>query len=264
MKYPMSFHGDASDYVLGRRSGGSVTSDADIRPTFREVDTAKDPVDTIEAALEDLLDAWRDDKDSKKASERDEFEGALAVTLYKTLKELPAEVLTDRDFWRYLAIRLYEFVQWRDGEACSLESYGAAGSALNWNCVPLRMFNRAHVAEVGRLAAGSDEDFYGVDLHGATDLWRSHILRVLTSYSPLVVHEMLKDYDNWTDRAKALGMQRKDAVREYAKDLKRARSNILFEVLDGEAVGDLLATQTTRTMERLRSTSSEATTRVST
>jgi hypothetical protein len=250
----MSFHGDASEYVVGRRNG-VLSSEADLRSTFRDVDTAEDPVDVIDAALEDLLDEWRSQKDSKKASERDEFEGTLAVTLYETLKDLPAEVLTDRDFWRYMSVRMYEFIQWRDGETCSLESFGATGSALNWNCVPLRMFNRAHVAEVGRLAAGSDQEFYGVDLPGATDLWRSHILRVLTSYSPFVVHEMLKDYGNWTDRAKTLGMQRKDAVREYAKDLRRARSNLLFEVLDDESVADLLQTQTARTMDRLRSTS---------
>lgn len=253
MKYPMSFHGDAYEYISGRRSN-TITNDAAIRPTTREVDTVKDPVDAIEAALEDLYDDWNAAKDSKKSSERDDFEGELSVAFYKNLQALPAEVLTDRDFWRYLAIRMYEFVQWRDGQECSMESFGAASNALNWNCVPLRMFNRAHIAEAGRLAAESDEPFFGVDLHGATDLWRSHILRVLTSFSPLVAHQLLKDYPDWTDRAKKLGMQRKDAVREFAKDLRRARANILFEVLPDEDVSKLLADQIARTTARLAST----------
>ena len=255
MKYRISLHGDAADYVAGRRVG-TLTSDADIRQTFRDLDSGDDPMDTIDAALDDLLEAWEDVKNGTKSSERDDLEGTLSIDFYKTLRSLPAEVLTDRDFWRFLAVRMYDFIQWRDGAECSLESYGAAGSALNWNCVPLRMFNRAHVAEAGRLAAASDEEFYGVSMHQATDLWRSHILRVLTSYSPLVAHALLKDYENWADRAKSLGKQRKDAVREYAKDLRRARSNILFEVLDGDAAADLLTSQTTRTMDRLRSTTS--------
>lgn len=250
MKYPMTFLSDAAEYVTGRRSG-VLTSDADLHPKHREVPWEDDPQDVVDAAVDKLLEHWSDKKNGISAKRKDDFEGTLSIDLYKALSKLPATVLTDRDFWRYLAARMYDFIQWRDGESCSLESYGASAAALNWNCVPLRMFNRAHVAEVGRLAAGSTEEFYGVDLHEATDLWRSHILRVLTSYAPLVAYSMLKDYDNWTARSKGLGRGRTEVVRQYAKDLRRTRSNILFEVLDQDAVDSLLASQTIRTIESL-------------
>ena len=139
------------------------------------------------------------------------------------------DVLTDSDFWRFLSCHpFFEFIEWRDGESCALASFGANAKRVNFDCVPYRMFNRALVA----FSISEDEDDLDyVDVPG-TDLWRSHILRVLNSYSSAMSQAIL-------DKALAKELPTQ-ILRETIKNLNRYRNNILFENLEYEEALALL------------------------
>lgn len=241
MKYLVVTVAEAERYVLGRR-------DKTVPPGgLRTVERDGSPIDVslpVQDAIDDLLDAWNAGKDSKGRSQKDAFEGELSIAWHKSLKDLPTEVLTDRDFWRYLSTSLYDFVQWRDGDNCALASYGAHANTPGWDCVPMRMFNRAHIAEAGGTVLKAPDPYEAARVDGA-DLWRSHILRVLNGYAPVLVNELLKD--KAAGKVQTPNVSHTDFVRQYAKDLRRIRANVLFEVLDQDASRGLLDIQRART-----------------
>src|SRR5690606_18147721 len=98
---------------------GNTVPPGGLRPVERD----GSPVDVslaVQDAIDDLVEDWDAGKESVPASKKDAFEGQLSIGWHQSLKDLPTEVLTDRDFWRYLSVCLYELVQWRDGANCSL------------------------------------------------------------------------------------------------------------------------------------------------
>lgn len=221
MRYPKVSLTDAQDYIHGRREG--LLSSTDL-PQTTFVGEGDDCRDNLEAMWAEIDQAWEKRKNSAKSGNaKDAVEGELSVLLYKHLIQLPVGVLTDRDFWRHLSTsHFFEFIGWRDGEGCSLSSFGSAAKNPGWDCVPLRMFNRALIASAIGDSQG-EGDFWASRVAGA-DLWRSHILRVLNGHSPTFVAEMLRDVKD--DRLKT------QLLRAFAKGAKRRRANVLFEVLD--------------------------------
>jgi hypothetical protein len=88
------------------------------------------------------------------------------------------------------------------------------------------MFNRALVA----FSISEDEEDFEYALVPGTDLWRSHILRVLNSYSSAMSQAIL-------DKALAKELPTQ-ILRETIKNLNRYRNNIMFETLEyDEALG---------------------------
>jgi len=156
----------------------------------------------------------------------DEVEGRFSVVLFKAFHNLPVEVLTDRDFWRYLSCSyFFEFIIWRDGSKGNLPAYasfGASSKSITFDCVPYRMFNRGLLNYL--MTYDHDDDSYS--RVAGTDVWRSHILRVKTSFAPELVRSYIEKLE-----AKKLPTK---LVRSLAKRIRRDRSNILFEVLDGD------------------------------
>lgn len=221
------------DYVLGRREGRIDPSEP---PAVSYRGEGDDCVDRLDATFATLLADWaKGRKGAKSGYAKDAVEGQLAVVLYKGLVDLPADVLTDRDFWRYLATAyLFDFTGWRDGEDCQLRSFGCERQNPGWDCVPLRMFNRALISCAG---AQTDDEFWGARVAG-TDLWRSHILRVLNGNAPVFVNEVLREVDN-----KRLPS---DVLREFALGARRIRANVLFELLDADQASDLVESERTR------------------
>ena len=240
MRYPTVDRSSATEYINGRRSGSIGPRSA---PAVIWIGAGVDFENVAESAVDDLLEAWQsaDKTNMNRGQDKDQLEGDLAVDLYKSLKPLPVDVLTDRGFWRYLSVTLFDFVQWRDGETCQLVSFGAGeGSSGKWDCVPFRMFDRAMIAE-----AGSDDaadPFWGSRIAG-TDLWRSHILRVLIGNAPVLVNEILRD--------SSAGRLPTDKLRPFIKGLQRTRSNVLFELLDKEQARDAVDRERGRTISAL-------------
>lgn len=230
---------DVIDYIAGRHDGTLVAHD--LKVTHRGSPN-QDWVDEVDIALDDLLAAWKANDLSKLTSDqaRDELEGVLSADLHQKLRRLPASVLTDRDFWRFCSAYLFDFVLWRQ-PAQTLTSlcpyFGVASEALGTECVPHRMFDRALIARAGD-SAGADP--YAMAKFGAADVWKSHILRTRNSYAPVFVHELLLDVSQ--------GKLPTDPIRVLAKNLKRVRSNVLFEVLDELQARDLLDRERARVL----------------
>lgn len=166
-----------------------------------------------------------------KKTNPDEVEGRYAVKFFKAFHGLPVEVLTDRDFWRYLSSSyFFEFIIWRDGDSGKLPAYasfGASSRAVNFDCVPYRMFNRGLLNYL--MTEDHDDDSYS--RVPGTDVWRSHILRVKTSFAPDLVQSYIEKLES---KKLPTGL-----VRPLAKRLRRDRSNILFEILDEDSATKL-------------------------
>lgn len=230
VRYPVVRLVEAQRYVLRRQNGELGVED---RPDFEEEGASGD--ETLLPAVTDIADRITDLYQSSKARftsgiARDRFEGSLAVQLHERLREFPARVLTDDDFWRYLAVRgLYEFVSWRDGQSSgspALASFGANSPRVNYDCVPFRMFVRADIASLIVKSRAQELDVMDISSVAGTDLWRSHILRSQSSFSPDYVRLLLKHHER--------GVLPAAVVRDLAKRVKRVRSNVLIEALDAE------------------------------
>lgn len=193
------------------------------------VECGEDYQTVIDAAANSMIDIWKirmQERQNAKSSKgpaiasKDKIEGEISTVLFSHLRELPTQVLSDPGLWRYLgAWHLFDFVEWRDGDKCKLESFGAGSVRPTWDCAPLRMFVRAKICAEG--AVDNWEDLCAVP---GTDLWRSHILRVKTGNFPLLSCCLVQ---SWRE-----GEVNTASVREVAKGLKRMRSNIVFEFLN--------------------------------
>ena len=161
----------------------------------------------------------------------DQIEGDLSCEVFSTLYKLPTEVLTDKDFWRFLSATYFlSFIVWRDGNDGifpSRASFGASSRAITMDCVPFRMFNRGLI---NYELTGDLEDNSYAAIPG-TDIWRSHILRVKTSFSSSVTRGMLEKLEK--------GKLPTGVIRPLAKRLRRIRSNIIFEILESPEGQDL-------------------------
>ena len=102
------------------------------------------------------------------------------------------------------------------------------------------MFNRALVA----FSISEDEEDFDYALVPGTDLWRSHILRVLNSYSSAMSQAIL-------DKALAKELPTQ-ILRETIKNLNRYRNNILFETLEYEEALALLEIEIEKAKKQLK------------
>jgi hypothetical protein len=231
----------AEKYISGRRSG--AFTEHDLHAEQRGEDADGD-YEAILDLLEEILEKWNASDRIKIKSDqaKDATEGKLAVMIFAGLRSLPGRVLSDRDFWRYCAAYLYDLVEWRNGNGCSLINYGASANAIGHDCMPHRMFERASIAHLGGVAAG-DTDPFELAKFGASDVWRSHILRVLNGNAPVLVHEILTDVKE--------GNLKTEIVRPLIRDLRRVRANIVFELLDQSQARVLLDRERKRTLETL-------------
>lgn len=202
----------------------------------------EEPLNRIRAELLRIVDEWK--KSIKKigdsSTKKEELEAELSSQLFRVLETLPVTMLTDSDFWRFLSSEyFFEFTLWRDGENCALASFGASSAAVNFDCVPFRMFNR------GLVAFTITEDINDLEYAHipGTDLWRSHILRVLTSYSSSMSQAILNEYK--------AGNLPTAVVRDVAKSLRKNRANVVFEVLDLEQSAEVLNREIAKSLSAL-------------
>lgn len=203
----------------------------------------EDSYQKIKNSIMSLIDAWK--KQIKtigdSSAKKEALEAEMSEKLFKILSTLPMNVLTDSDFWRYLSCHpFFEFTEWRDGENCALASFGANANRVNFDCVPYRMFNRALVA----FSISEDENDFEYALVPGTDLWRSHILRVLNSYSSAMSQAIL-------DKALAKELPTQ-ILRETIKNLNRYRNNILFETLEYDEALALLELEIEKAKKKMK------------
>jgi hypothetical protein len=167
-------------------------------------------------------------------TDKDAVEAKGSVEVFAAVNELQLEILDDPGFWRYLAMTcMWDFIVWReprfskDDEERDWSKYRVyIDGRKNTECVPLRMYLRARIGEI-------DDAFDLVTgIGAATDLWRSHIVRVRTSYSPNLAQAVLTKY-----KAERLGT---NALRATAKRIQRIASNRVLHLYGADDAASLV------------------------
>lgn len=192
---------------------------------------AGDLTDRVDDVLDDVLDAFHalDLTQYTSPTAQDGVEGELSVLLYEGVHDLPARTLSDHDFWRFCACRLYEFITFRQPTKTldALKPYfGVESNGLGRDCVPHRMFNRARIAHEGAEMVGAGDPFELARMR-AGDTWKSHVLRVETAFAPHVIHYEIAAV---ADKRLRVGSG-DDSVRGVAKQLRRVHANVMLELL---------------------------------
>jgi hypothetical protein len=227
MKYPTIGFSDASKYVQERR-GGNVSIST---PEPRLKGEGKNISHELHERLNKAFQGW--EVKAEKATnqqKKDAIEGEFTIRLYKALNFLldQPEVLTDRDFWRFVAIvYMYEFCEWREtrtSKPCSPAAWGADTRTIDRDCVPYRMFNRALVAHAIDQRENTENLKYSLIASG--DLWKSHVLRRDISYSPTMTKCLLDKFEE--------GEINTTSIREPIKGIGRLHANIFYEVFGME------------------------------
>lgn len=188
----------------------------------------------VKVRLENLTSSLGEN--GKKAGS--EFEIAAAPLVHQLLPEHPA--LADPEFWIWLALSFGQhIVEWRYGDTGNQSNFGVGGAGEN-------LFYRLWLrAEIGY--SPDEEDTYRLARYGDIDFWRSHIFR--QSYGDARV--FAKAFLEFQFPQKRQGKSRLKIaqVRALAKHLKRARTNLMFEVMSPERATRFIETE----WERLES-----------
>lgn len=224
MPYPYFSKAEARSYLVALSISRSSGEEPPALPDMH-LNTEGEAVDW-EAVAEDLkvglenLMASINETGKKSGSE---FETAASPLVHRRLPEHPA--LADPEFWIWLAVSFgQEIVYWRYGDTGNHGNFGIGGSGEN-------LFYRLWLrAEIGH--SPDAEDAYRLARYGDIDFWRSHIFR--QSYGDARV--FARAFLEFQFPAKRHGKARLKhiEIRSLAKHLKRARSNLMFEVMSQE------------------------------
>ena len=160
--------------------------------------------------------------------DRDRFEGKVSEGLYLTLSVLPTEVLDDRGFWRYLALRhFWDFIAWREESPFARRNHlKYLDGESSTESVLTRMYLRASAIRQ------EDRMFLAGGLPHSTDFWRSHILRVRTGSAPSLARAFVsKQLD---------GRLMTDPIRDVARCLNRVWTNVVLYMYDDSEASTLV------------------------
>jgi hypothetical protein len=232
LKYPTISFSDASRYVLERRNGSSLiaTPEPRLKGEGRNIS-----LELHEKFTQAFLGWEEKARKATNQQKKDAIEGEYTIRLFSALTFLleAPEVLTDRDFWRFLAIvYMYDFCEWREtrtSNPCSPAAWGADTRTIDRDCVPYRMFNRALVAKAIDERNNNSKLEYSLVASG--DLWKSHVLRRDISYSPNMTKCLLDKFEK--------GDLNTSTVREPIKAIGRLHANIFYEVFGMDDSSDI-------------------------
>ena len=182
----------------------------------------------VATAFHHLEQAFAEFLADSPTSTPEEFEGIAAGQLHQALRELPIEVLDDPGFWRYLSLdKFWWFIAVREAGPLARGNHSAYIDGLRPSeCVPLRMFLRAH-------AVGVDNDYtLASSLTRASDFWRSHVIRVRTGSAPSVARGFV--------RLQTEQRMPTDVLRPFAKRVNRLWSNVVLDRLDDDEADQVM------------------------
>lgn len=240
--FPVVSYVDALKYIEARRDpqGDSPTAPG---PQFEEAPvpagTSVDVLSVVDALMDDIRNRFDADKAAHQ-KQPDGLEGALCGCVFEHLSCLPVAVLTSVGFWRYLATRpaMFDFIVWRDqdikqpGKIPGNASFGlTAPNSIDRDTVPWRMFNRALISTQAASANGKGPmetaEYVG------SEMWKSHIMRVKTSFAPAYVAEILSSLQS-DDGLKPSDIRESGQNRtglNFPKRITRLNTNIVAETL---------------------------------
>jgi len=164
-----------------------------------------------------------------------DFEIKAARIIHKCLAS--HEALADPDFWTWLAVlHGRSLVHWRYEDDPNPKNFGIGSPGEN---LLFRIWLRAEVAYV----AGASDPYELVGV-GDIDFWRSHIFR--QSYADARTFALaLLDFQFPKENGRKPRLSTTE-IRDLAKHLKRARTNLLFEIMDGERAKGFIETEWAR------------------
>lgn len=214
MTYPILSKAEARLYLLADEGNADV-------PRPRLADDGPDiDWDSIGAELAARLLGLLDEHPVKSKSDGGTFESLAAPVVHEFLPSHPA--LSNPEFWIWLAVTHCEQVIDRRYPAKrNPQNFGVGGAGEN---MLYRLWLRAEIAYD---AAASDK--YALARIGDIDFWRSHVFRQgygdVRTFARALVEFQFPAHSARKPRLKI------PEIRELAKRLKRARSNLLFEVM---------------------------------
>jgi hypothetical protein len=189
--------------------------------------------ENIKAALDPLREsAGGNVARSQKVAGR--FEALAAIEIHKLLPQHhPA--LADPSFWVWLAITHFrDLIGWRygnDPNESHPENYGI-GKGGRENLL-YRLWMRAEIA----YDRGAEDPYHLARL-GNIDFWRSHVLR--QGYSNARQFACALAQFQFPDGPEGKSRLNTDGIRELAKRLRAARTNLIVEIMDGDRATEFI------------------------
>lgn len=164
------------------------------------------------------------------------LEGEFCGPVHRALSKVPIEVLDDPAFWSYVSVRhFWRFVLVREHKSVRrllgrpepaegeverdlpLRRYFDGADVYQ---IPLRLFVRAQAVDDG------DDYALAAAVVDGTDFWRSHVVRVSTSYFPPLSRALA--------RAQATHPLNTTPLRAAARRINRYRANMHPVLLDDD------------------------------
>ena len=216
MPYPILSKAEARSYLLV-----VAGDDKPAPPIARSADDGPDQDwDTLGAEVAAKLLTLLDKHIADGKIDGGAFEAEAAPEVHKTFPSHPA--LADAEFWIWLAVtHCEEVVRRRYSGSLNPQNFGVGGAGVN---LLYRLWLRAEIAFDPAAA-----DKYALARFGDIDFWRSHIFRQGYGDARTFVRALLEfQFPAQTSRKPRLKIAE---IRALAKQLKRARSNLMFEVM---------------------------------
>ena len=226
MKYPIIDKSTSDELVTQLLEGEHPSAEARASwvGTGEEVDLTD-----LDAALKPLQADLEAIVAGDRVEDREVFEGRLSAVVHAHLAAVPAPVLDDPAFWRYLTLtRFWWYVRWREAKPL------AAGNARTYTdgeqavmAIPSRLFLRGQAVE-------RDGDYApAYALERSADFWRSHVLRVRVGSAPALTRAFVRLQ---LDRQ----MRTEPQLRPFARQLNRTWTNVLLHLYEEDEALDLL------------------------
>ena len=217
MPYPILSKAEARQYLIVEEGASAPPL-----PAARQADDGPDlDWDTLGSDIAAILLELADKHQTAKGKvEGGDFEASASAEVHKRLPLHPA--LADAEFWIWLALtHCEEVVKRRYAGSQNAKNFGVGGAGEN---LLYRLWLRAEIA----YDAGA-KDRYALSRFGDIDFWRSHIFR--QGYGDVRGFARALLEFQFPAKAKRKPRLKIPEIRALAKHLKRARSNLMFEVM---------------------------------
>lgn len=225
MRYLTLTTGDANTYLASRRGETPIEIESLVRSKGQGADFDSSFITTLQTAMSALRNAAPDGLKNDK--QRNLFE-AKAARLVHTLVPNDAEMISDPEFWIWLAAGHFsEIVEWRYDNpegGTKLANYGIGSRTEN---LLYRIWLRAELM----LDETAADRYHLVDA-GQIDFYRSHLFRQgyanARNFARALIKFQYPNADLTSPKLKIL------EIRELVKRLRRLRSNLFIEILPEE------------------------------
>ena len=235
MPYPILSKAEARLYLQAAETAAAAE---ELTPAFPEPRIADDGSDEDWDAIATDIRAILGKLASESSGNEGEvkggaFEAAAGPAIHSLLpEEHPA--LADPEFWVWLTLTHgIDVVDWRYPGKRNLKNFGVGGSGENFL---YRLWLRAEIVH-----SPGDSDEYKLSRVGDIDFWRSHIFRQgygeVRPFARALVEFQFPATNGRKARLKIAD------IRTLAKQLKRARSNLMFEVMSETRAADFIESE---------------------